>query len=100
MRISDWSSDVCSSDLYDRLFCSVKEFKGGRKGQVAVNHDAQGVSSAPVPDSELRVIGKRSAVTYHHGVFFASPAMHQATGKGRGDPITGTIQRGDRKSGV
>src|SRR3546814_6359559 len=33
MRISDWSSDVCSSDLYDCKFVSTQP-----KGHVAVPH--------------------------------------------------------------
>src|SRR3546814_19908035 len=60
MRISDWSSDVCSSDLYPGL--RYERTEGGyHVFQLPVQHpghDAfQGCSGAPILDMERRVVG-------------------------------------------
>src|SRR3546814_7133238 len=55
MRISDWSSDVCSSDLHCRPQCADHRFRNGgkhRSGSIAVGHAAQDLDS----DLELAVV--------------------------------------------
>src|SRR3546814_10888426 len=68
MRISDWSSDVCSSDLQGGPLVGVQELKQWHFGQQA-NHGRHADSSSPVtreaPDvrSEERRVGKECVST-------------------------------------
>src|SRR3546814_12685064 len=67
MRISDWSSDVCSSDLYvleptydtlrRRLFAGV--WPSGQRLEAARLATELGVSMTPVRDSLNRLAGER-----------------------------------------
>src|SRR3546814_14911660 len=67
MRISDWSSDVCSSDRIIRLFlnkdrpglggiklCKPGRFRNGIVQRSEPVHQAKLPSSPPVPDAALR----------------------------------------------
>src|SRR3546814_11576479 len=55
MRISDWSSDVCSSDLLVRSLASLEAGPAGRKGR----HDRPGRSE---PNGEVEMIDRNAAV--------------------------------------
>src|SRR3546814_5925234 len=47
MRISDWSSDVCSSDLVDRVFSMADKITVMNQGSVLIEGDAAEVRSNP-----------------------------------------------------
>src|SRR3546814_1623549 len=54
MRISDWSSDVCSSDLGERRVTSVRQVTGTVEGNQVVSNelwrpDASGVAAPAAP---------------------------------------------------
>src|SRR3546814_4395851 len=80
MRISDWSSDVCSSDLRDRIVCV--EFAEPGRGAIAVEtlHDrcaecagrVTGNAKASAVDAikERVVGGDRSWITAGAGLVF------------------------------
>src|SRR3546814_18296075 len=50
MRISDWSSDVCSSDLYATLSSTVHASVHDIEGQVAYSGDGQIEAFSRAPD--------------------------------------------------
>src|SRR3546814_13449524 len=98
MRISDWSSDVCSSDLGGRLLLQEGDGIGLQRQQPAVgSDDLVLVEGAPLqagneqlPDADL--------VTLAHDVAAAVPAVdvaHHADALRVGRP-----DGEDRKSGV
>src|SRR3546814_15908742 len=53
MRISDWSSDVCSSDLHRR------ELARGRRGDVARHAHGRAVDHRKRPEPRLRMAERR-----------------------------------------
>src|SRR3546814_13149453 len=61
MRISDWSSDVCSSDLFERI--------------IVPDHDVAGAARAQRPDAALHADGARGyAADRGEGLIPAQPA--------------------------
>src|SRR3546814_5806852 len=61
MRISDWSSDVCSSDLFERI--------------IVPDHDVAGAARAQRPDAALHADGARGyAADRGEGLIPAHPA--------------------------
>src|SRR3546814_21082587 len=59
MRISDWSSDVCSSDLLDIVenFTLSSEHKAGLVKIIGQNHQVLGVNNAIASMLEARRLG-------------------------------------------
>src|SRR3546814_3362448 len=62
MRISDWSSDVCSSDLAGRHVCGQRRPRGG-DSVVHVGELAHLPAIAPQRRSEERRVGKECVST-------------------------------------
>src|SRR3546814_20628068 len=100
MRISDWSSDVCSSDLRIVAFDGDLARIGDRSGEGAVGHDAEAVAALGERPVEIAVI-----VVVLGGVILveddlAAVGDRAAAGRGRAD--AGGIARvaADRKSVV
>src|SRR3546814_3111261 len=68
MRISDWSSDVCSSDLYDRLLNELKQIEADNPDLItpprAVARPAVRATALAAPArSEERRVGKECVST-------------------------------------
>src|SRR3546814_10807144 len=92
MRISDWSSDVCSSDLLDIVenFTLSSEHKAGLVKIIGQNHQVLGVNNAIASMLEARRLGHgRGGVfwqTQGSGksfsmVFFAQRSEERRVGK-------------------
>src|SRR3546814_14504295 len=60
MRISDWSSDVCSSDLVLRQSEIGVDLGPGYEGDLVVN-------GQPIPEEELRRVPEQNQVFYLPG---------------------------------
>src|SRR3546814_2430259 len=67
MRISDWSSDVCSSDLKTTLFQLVQRFYDPQQGVVKVD-------GTPLPKVDPAALRARIAVVPQESVIFAASA--------------------------
>src|SRR3546814_4973900 len=69
MRISDWSSDVCSSDLwamrltYSGEFIHAAPWSVGSQGSANVSHGCTGMSTENAGRSEERRVGKECVST-------------------------------------
>src|SRR3546814_9143823 len=67
MRISDWSSDVCSSDLIDSLSFSIPSFAPGRQKMTSTGESLRGRTPLymvdGIPQSTPLRDGKRSGFT-------------------------------------
>src|SRR3546814_2855975 len=80
MRISDWSSDVCSSDLafrprrrymsadtcthaHEQRHQTDSAFVLGRMIEIAIEHHVGFATKAPLPRSEERRVGKECVST-------------------------------------
>src|SRR3546814_18566573 len=77
MRISDWSSDVCSSDLVvgERLDPPAVDLVGH-----AHLHLVEGVEDVELGDRHLREGVEAHRVAQHHGVEPAGPALAAGVG--------------------
>src|SRR3546814_3080284 len=67
MRISDWSSDVCSSDLKTTLFQLVQRFYDPQQG-------VEKVDGTPLPKVDPAALRARIAVVPQESVIFAASA--------------------------
>src|SRR3546814_21060807 len=104
MRISDWSSDVCSSDLrtLERVGLERRAQRGGLEQQREPGHGAllarrRGEAAEPGPDRVLHVRGPGHGFGSEQGGDpFRRPAeIGRASGRGRGWQI-GYISVGAR----
>src|SRR3546814_18130182 len=84
MRISDWSSDVCSSDLFKKAIPALAHLAGGIGDPQVRNMGTLGGSlanNAPAADYPAAVLGLR-------------PTVHTSKRKiAAGDHFTGTFER-------
>src|SRR3546814_2503447 len=69
MRISDWSSDVCSSDLYDTAACAIRNVTGplslpsARSAPAISGREPSSATSLLDARSEERRVGKECVST-------------------------------------
>src|SRR3546814_7366516 len=109
MRISDWSSDVCSSDLADKIFVAANNLRGtdgaifsvvrygnvlGSRGSVLPYFQrliADGAPSLPITDPRMT----RFWITLRQGVDFVVSALGTMRG---GEIFVPKIPSIDRKS--
>src|SRR3546814_21153286 len=106
MRISDWSSDVCSSDLQEKLIAPEDETGGARKGEpraAGALHDVkarrdQRIAAKGKDDAR----GVQRAQPPEAGIF--DPEVEHRIGELQRDEGAGRERRdtpgGDRKSDV
>src|SRR3546814_15731286 len=66
MRISDWSSDVCSSDLVHDAFDLVKETAAGPIRMIGAGTLSQRIRSTPPSFNDLTVEGATIDVRVRH----------------------------------
>src|SRR3546814_11664744 len=80
MRISDWSSDVCSSDLLDGTW--PEPLSPGPKSALGIGlfrhrtNDGNPLLPSPLPVAALRARIERCWRPYHHALLEALDALH------------------------
>src|SRR3546814_1062960 len=79
MRISDWSSDVCSSDLAARLAAALEEAVGDQRILANARHGAAGAAHADRPILEDRMIVAGAGRATHEGDVAAQPRSEEHT---------------------
>src|SRR3546814_6771738 len=97
MRISDWSSDVCSSDLTVRVGFTYDRARHRQTGQVGLlQYNGEPFDVFPMDDPQVDVSGavlqKRDRLSY--------AILSQVSGEYRGEFLDGALVTtlGDRKS--
>src|SRR3546814_2456232 len=75
MRISDWSSDVCSSDLHDQFRASVYQFAQIVRGQ-ALRTDITGGQVADANLSDTVCFDLVQIFFHHQAVFCDAAVVH------------------------
>src|SRR3546814_16218629 len=94
MRISDWSSDVCSSDLAARLAAALEEAVGDQRILANARHGAAGAAHADRPILEDRMIVAGAGRATHEGDVAAQP---EELGSQAGDEATARVKAGDAR---
>src|SRR3546814_11979549 len=87
MRISDWSSDVCSSDLaaIEALFAQLET--DGRSPDILVNNAAANPYFGPMIDMDLATYEKTVAVNLRGSFWTCVQAARRMKAKGGGASV-------------
>src|SRR3546814_17325858 len=94
MRISDWSSDVCSSDLRERISVAEEDARGLDDGELVVAALGRGPRYAPKSATILERLGSaehpssNSLIAIHAA---GLPGDRQRIGAGKDETDTGDL---------
>src|SRR3546814_6774941 len=106
LRISDWSSDVCSSDLFENAYAFAMRGDDARARGIATLDDLARQAPRLTLGSDLEFLERPewAAVRDAYGLRFAATQrytpsfMYRALASGRADVISAFSSDGDRKS--
>src|SRR3546814_10225108 len=104
MRISDWSSDVCSSDLLhtkvtdDKFTSNPRDFGGGREDAVIIKDITHGANCAVAPGTAGHALGANSFVNFVNNTI--NTAGLDVNGNGSVGPGQGAILQGPGLQGT
>src|SRR3546814_513909 len=103
MRISDWSSDVCSSDLLhtkvtdDKITSNPRDFGGGREDAVIIKDITNGANCAVASGTAGNALGANSFVNFVNNTINTAGIDvngNGSVGPGQGDILPGAGLQG------